>query len=474
VYSKQLDGSSPGGVITSNTYNYYFDNLTTTPAVTAVSFSLAASNAQVSGINIIYGIATATITASASNLGNYFYSDPLMMYTLTIGSNTVGSNTNLPPPGTNQITGIVTFINTNLNSVNITTSNIYTTYAQVAAVAHNPNSNSVTSSFYVSTIADGPSYSLVAAGSPTIPTTIPTLTTSGAVSGARCWSAGSALTTVTNINTATLNAPTSVPGYSFSGLTTIGNTSNYASVLYSQKWYLTDSGANNGGYDATTELQVADGRFITQYTTSDGTTRIGYKDYHTYYGNTSVSPALVNYTTISGGYRYTTFVWKLAGNPAGLSYGSGTMTFTLNNVRNIVQDGGNPAFLKTSAGNPLYILYRLEDTANIYPTPNGSGFYQFDNATPTSIWLNGNALDAGANQGPVTNTTYNLLLTNNYPTSTYVRGGFKITGVSGANVTIQVGLPTFTVYTNTVYVYCKIGLPMSDDVYFSHVSASFP
>jgi hypothetical protein len=469
VYNQQLDGSSPGGVIASNVFGYYFDNLTTTPSVTAVSFSLLAPSIQVSGISTIYGVATATITASATNLGNYFYSVPLMSYTLTIGGNTTTTNTSLPSP-TNQITGTLTFTNTTLNSVNITGSAVYTDRAQVAAVAHNPNADSVTSSFYVSTIADGPSYSLLNA---TIPATIPTLTTSGTVSGARCWSAGSALTTVTNTNTGTLNAPTSVPGYSFSGLTTIGNTSNYASVLYNQAWYLTNNGTSNvGGYDATTELQVADGRFITPNTTSDGTTRIGYKDYHTYYGNTSVSPALINYTTISsGGYRYTTFVWKLAGNPAGISYGSGTMTFTLNNVRNIVRDGGNPAFLKTSAGNPLYILYRLEDTANIYPSPNGLGFYEFNTAAVTSIWLNGNALDSG---GPVTNGTYQLLLTNNYPTSTYVRGGFKITGVSGANVTIQVGIPTFNVYANTVYVYCKIGLPMSDDVYFSHVSASFP
>ena len=69
---------------------------------------------------------------------------------------------------------------------------------------------------------------------------------------------------------------------------------------------------------------------------------------------------------------------------------------------------------------------------------------------------------------------FRQLLTSNYPTSAYVRGGFKATGVSGANMTIQVGLPSFPVAANTVYLYCKIGLPMSDDVYFSHVSASFP
>ena len=469
VYNKQLDGSSPSGVITSNIYGYYFDNLTTTPSITALSFSFSGSNAKVSGINVVYGIATATITASANNLGNYFYSDPLMSYTLTIGGTTTTSNTTLPSP-TNKITGTITFLNTPLNSVNITTNSVYTNLAQVAAVAYNPNSNSATSNYYVSTIADGPSYSLVAAGSPTIPATIPTLTTSGAVVGARCWSAGSALTTTSNTNSNTLNAPTYVPAYSFTTPTTVGATptSNYASVLYNQAWYLTDSGTNNGGYDATTELQVADGRFITPNATSDGTTRIGYKDYHTYYGNTSVSPAsLINYTTISGGYRYTTFVWKLAGSS---TYNTGTVTFTLNNVRNIIQDSGYPPFLKTAAGNPLYILYRLEDTSDLYPTLN-AGYYIFNTATFTSIWLNGNALDSEA---PVGNGNYNVLKTNNYPTSTYVRGGFKATSVSGGNMTIQVGIPSFPVATNTVYLYCKVGLPMSDDVYFSHVSASFP
>ena len=468
VVNKQLDGTSPGGVITSNTYNYYFDNLTTTPSVTALSFNLTGSNTKVSGIDIIYGVATATITASATNLGNYFYSAPLMSYTLTIGSNTTTSNTALPSP-TNQITGALTFTNTALNSLNITTNSIYTNIAQVAAVAHNPYTNSATSNYYVSTIADGPSYTLVATGSPTIPTTIPTLTTSGAVVGARCWSAGSALTSVTNTNTNTLNAPTSMPGYSFSNPTTIGNSSNFASVLYNQSWYLTDSGTNNGGYDATTELQVADGLFITPFTTTDGTTRIGYKDYHTYYGNTSVSPAsLVNYTTIAGGYRYTTFVWKLATSSV---YNSGTVTFTLHNVRNIIQDSGNPAFAKTSAGNPLYILYRFEDTTDIYPTLGLDGFYAFNTATYTTIWLNGNAIDYTA---PVGNGNYNLVYTNNYPTSAYVRGGFKATALAGGNFSIQVGIPSFPVSANTVYLYFRVGLPMSDDIDFSYATASFP
>jgi hypothetical protein len=469
VIEKQFDGSLPSGILTSNVYSYYFDNLTTTPSITSLSYILTASDTQVSGIYIIYGVATATITASATNLGNYFYSDPLMSYTLTIGLDTTTSNSTLPSP-TSQITGALTFTNTTLNSVNITTNAVYTNIAQLSAVAHNPNTNSATSNYYVSTIADGPSYSLVAAPVPLIPASIPTIARNQApVGGARCWSAGSALTSVTNVNTGLANAPTYFPGYSFTTQTSIGATptNTYGSVLYNQAWYLTDSGTYNSGYDATTELQVADGLFITPYATSNAV-KIGYKDYHLYYGNTSVSPAsLINYTTISAsGYRFTTFVWSLTAGTYGAS-----VSFTLKNVRNIVQQSPTPAnaFAVTSVGNPVYVFYRFENATNIYPTttdnpPN----YQFDPTKYTTIWFNANANDPNATVG---SGNYYQTLTTDYPTSAYVRGGFIGTSVVGADFTITAATPGVVV-AGTTYMYCRIGLPMTDDVDFSYVTAT--
>ena len=470
VVEKQLDGSSASGVITSNSYQYYYDNLTTTPAVTSLSYTLTNSNTRVSGIYIIYGVATATINATATNLGNYFYSNPLVTYTLTIGGNSFTSNTTLPSP-TSQITGPLTFTNTSLASINITTNAIYAIIATLTAIARNPNTNSSPATSTIPVIADGPSYSLVAAPSPTIPTSIPIINTSGSVNGARCWSAGSALTATTNINNTMANTPASLPAFSFTTPTTVGATptNTYASVLYNQTWSLTDSGTyNTGGYDASTELQVAEGGFITPNTTLNSVT-IGYKNYSSYLINSNVSPSgLVNYTTISAtGYRFTTFVWKL-----GAGTFPATVTFTLNNVRNIVQQAANPACAVTSAGNPLYILYRLEDTANIYPSIDpGSGLYVFDTATKTTIWLNGNANDPTSVVGT---TNYYQLLTNNYPTSAYVRGGFVATSTGGGNFSIQVAVPAPVVISNNLYLYCRIGLPMTDDVDFSYVSASFP
>jgi len=470
VVEKQLDGSAPSGVITSNSYQYYYDNLTNTPAVTALSYTLTNSNTRVSGIYIIYGVATATINATASNLGNYFYSNPLVTYTLTIGSNSYTSNTTLPSPAS-QITGPLTFSNTSLASVNITTDAIYAISTTLTAVAYNPYTNSAPVTSTIAVIADGPSYSLVAAPSPTIPASVPTLNTSGTVAGARCWSAGSALTNTSNFNATMSNTPTYLPGYSFTTPTTVGATPTniYASVLYNQTWSLTDSGTyNTDSYDATTELQVADGVFITPNTTSNGRT-IGYKNYNNFLINSNVSPtSLVNYTTISGtGYRFTTFVWKL-----GAGTFPATVTFTLNNVRNIVQQVANPACAVTAAGNPLYILYRLEDTANIYPSiDGGTGLYAFDTATKTTIWLNANANDPTKVVGT---TNYYQLLTSNYPTSAYVRGGFVATSVSGNNFLIQAAVPAPVVISNTLYLYCRIGLPMTDDADFSYVTASFP
>jgi len=466
----QYDGSSPSGVITSNSYQYYYDNLTTTPAVSSLSYTLSDSNTQVSGIYIIYGVATATITATGSNLGNYFYSYPLMSYTLTIGSNSYASNTSLPTP-TSQITGPLTFTNTILNSVDITSNAIYSNSAIVTAVAHNPSANSLGVTSTIPVIADGPSYSLVAKPFSTIPQSIPTLNTSGSVAGTRCWSAGSSLTGTSNYNNLMSNTPTYLPAYSFTTPTTVGATPSYtyASVLYNQTWSLTDSGTyNTGGYDATTELQVADGVFITPNSTSNSVP-IGYKNYSSYLINSNVSPSgLVNYTSISAtGYRYTTFVWKLGAG----TYGA-TVTFTLNNVRNIVQQAANPACAVTTTGHPLYILYRLEDTANIYPSiDSGTGLYAFDTATKTTIWLNANANDPTKVVGT---TNYYQTLTSNYPTSAYVRGGFVATSVSGNNFLIQAAIPAPVVISNTLYLYCRIGLPMTDDADFSYVTASFP
>ena len=468
VIEKQFDGNLPNGTLTSNLYSYYFDNLTTTPSITSLSYILTASATKVSGIYVIYNVATATITASATNLGNYFYSDPLMTYTLKIGLDTTTSNSTLPS-ATSQITGPLTFTNTILNSVNITTNAIYTNIAQVSAVAHNPNTNSATSNYYVSTIADGPSYTLVAAPSQLIPAAIPIIAKNQIpIAGARCWSAGSALTNVANVNSGLAKTPAYFPGYSFLNPTTIGNSSNFASVLYNQAWYLTDSGTNNSGYDATTELQVGNGVFITPYTTTDGTTRIGYKDYHLYYSNTSVSPAsLIDYTTISAtGYRFATFVWNLTPDTYGAS-----VSFTLKNVRNIVQQSPTPAnaFAVTSVGNPVYVFYRFENATNIYPTTTDNPpYYQFDPAKYTTIWFNANANDPDATVG---SGNYYQTLTTDYPASAYVRGGFIGTSVVGPDFTITAATPGI-VATGATCMYCRIGLPMSDDVDFSYVTAT--
>jgi hypothetical protein len=176
----------------------------------------------------------------------------------------------------------------------------------------------------------------------------------------------------------------------------------------------------------------------------------------------------VNYTSISAsGYRYATFVWQLnyTSYPAYLN-------FTLNNVRNIVQKSGGTPYAVTSSGNPIYILFRFEDTRSIFPSINPSdGNYAFPTNFYTSIWANANAIDNGAVFG---SGNYYKLLTANYPTSAYVRGAFQDTSLAGANFTIKANVPTVAaVSPNPFYLYCRIGLPMADDIYFKSVSATF-
>jgi len=466
----QIDGT-PGDVTTSRTYTYYYDSLTTTPSISALTDSIITSNmTKVSGINIAYGTLTVSINSSATNMGHYFYSNPLMRYTLALGSYT-NTTTITTPPSTSPITGTLSFGPTTLVSPNITTNAIYVTSTILTAQANNPNINSANSNVTIAIIADGPSYSLVAAPSPTIPTSIPSIYTTGAVTGARCWSAGSglAVNTVT-AGSALPNTPLTMPAYSFANTTppTYGNTLNFANVLYSQAWYLTDSGTSvNSYYDATNELQVADGQFITPNSTlSDNVTKIGYKAYSPYYGNTSVSPtSLINYTSISAsGYRYVTFIWQV--QPG--SYGA-YITFTFNNVKNIVQQAANPACAVTANGNPLYILYRLEDASLIYPSLV-SGSYQFDTAKVTSIWANINAQDSFF----INKSNYYNVLTANYPTGAYVRSGFSATSLSGGNFSIKGITISPSVFSGeTVYLYLRVGLPMGDDVSFESVTAQF-
>jgi hypothetical protein len=466
VTQTQYDGTNPAGIVTSRSFSYFYDTLTNTPSVTYLTNVITASNmAQVSGINIAYSTLIVSISSIGSNMGNYFYTNPLMSYTLTLGSFTTTSTIISVPAGTGtQITGPLTFAPTFLMSPNITTNAIYVTSTILTAQARNPNTNSVNSTVTISIIADGPSYSLVAAPSSTIPATIPTVGTTGSVVGARCWSGGSALTTVSNTNPNPINAPTFLPGYSFSGLTTIGNTSNFASVLYNQAWYLTDSGANNSGYDATQELQVANGLFITPNSTSNSV-RIGYKNYNGYYNNSIGS--LINYGSISSnGYRYATFVWRLQ---ASTSYPA-FLNFTFNNVRNITSNTGGTSYVQTSSGNPIHILFRFEDSALLYPSIEpSSGNYQFPTNFYTSIWANANGLDIF----PLTGTNYYLVFTNNYPTSAYVRGTFNSSLVSGSNVILKANVPTVAPTTTPFYLYCRVGLPMTDDVYFASISANF-
>ena len=466
VTQTQYDGTNPAGIVTSRSFSYYYDSLTTTPSVTYLTNVITASNmTPVSGISIAFSTLTVSISSIGSNMGNYFYTNPLMTYTLALGSFTTTSTIISVPTGTGtQITGPLTFAPTFLVSPNITSNAIYVTSTILTAQARNPYTNSVNSTVTISIIADGPSYSLIAAPSPTIPTTIPTVGTTGTVVGARCWSGGSALTTVLNTNPNPINAPTYLPGYSFSGLTTIGNTSNFASVLYNQAWYLTDTGGNNSGYDATQELQVADGLFITPNSTSNSI-KIGYKNYNGYYNNSIGS--LINYGSISAtGYRYATFVWRLQASTTYPAY----LNFTFNNVRNITSNTGGTAYVQTSSGNPIYVLFRFEDSALLYPSIDvGSGNYQFPTNYYTSIWANANGLDIF----PLTGTNYYYVYTNNYPTSAYVRGTFNSSLVSGNNVILQANVPTVAPTTSPFYLYCRVGLPMTDDVYFASISANF-
>ena len=401
----------------SGAVTFQYDTpITTAPGITAISFNFNGSFYNtVSGVNVIYGTPAFVVTATTSNMGNYFYSSPLLSYTNAIvGSWSPASETDL----THVVSGLtggtfsssIGFSNTvtlpsllavylNAITLSATANNIYAISPSVAATS-------------INAIVDGPSIQLVYT---TLPQTLPSLTSGATVIGYRVTSdtAGAA----------------SVPPFNASG-------TPYANTAYD----------NTADITSLQELQVSNGTF----TTPSGQTN-AYLNYGAYY-YAAASQNSVNYSGIgTSGYRYVTFAWKLqAASP--LAYN--TLSFIMNTTSVAPTKTANVA---TVAGSPIYLFYRFEDAANSAPT---------DTSSVSSAWINGNSLTSGFLVG--SGNYFNPTIYTGTPN--YGLTNITVNGTTSTTFTETVPTP-LTITSQTINLYCRVGIPMNSAFSFKTMSA---
>jgi hypothetical protein len=405
---------------TSGTFSFYYDTpLTSAPTAELQLFTIDNTHyISISGIKLLYSTPIITITASASNMGNYFYSSPPITYTCTVNTS---PETIIASYNETDLTHVESryYISNYLvdtivfnSSVPITTDlgSIYANQLVLSAVANNLFSSSSASTTQ-NIMIDGPSYHFVYS---TLSQSIATLSlSSGDVAGFRIWSAPALINNCPNLT---------------------NNGTTYRNIPYDNTWSIIDI---NSGYDARTELLVSNGLFRSRFGND-----IYYLNYSNYLNN-----SLVNYSAISpSGYRYASFCWKLASTTSSYS----KLSFTINSIS--PSPSKNDSGLLMINNRRIQVLYLLQDE-------NAS---TFSSSIFNSIWIDGNS-----NSNPVNSSNY--FETAN-PNGYY--GGISNNGVtiSGNSANINVFIPSLPV-SNASYLYLRLVIPMDVSIGFGSVTA---
>jgi hypothetical protein len=401
----------------SKVFTYQYDLPPPPPEISGITFKFdsAVDFKPVSGVNIIYGTPKFIVNVVTKNMGNYYYSSPLLNYTNAIAGDWTPSTeadlTNV------QAGGIVggAFVNPVIvqRTLQIATDLVSTNKNSITLSVKANNVLSSTVPFVVTpikAIVDGPSKKLVY---DTYPQSIPSLTNGATVVGFRIQS-----------DTA---GPANVPPFTQPG----GQT--WASTAYDNKADIT----------SLQELQISNGHF-----TTPGTETYSYIDYTTYkYTDTSFNT--VNYLPIStSGFRYASFAWLVPPAPT-LSYIYLSFTITSASPITVINK------LACVGGTPIQFYYRYENAASPSPTNLGS---------LTSAWINGNSTTG------TQTTSGNYYLPLSY-TSTPNWGLTRVTQ-NGDNTTLIVQITPLRIQTGTFNIYARIGIPMNVPFSFSVVSAT--
>ena len=404
----------------SASFTYQYDTLiTTAPIIITIDIKFNGDLSKpISGVNVLYSQPSFTVTTTVTNMGHYYYSSPLLVYTDAItGSWTPSSEVDTR----NVISGLtngafdntVVFKNTNVKS-----NSLISSYATVFKISVKANNIFGTSALYTSSgipvIIDGPSVNLVYT---TLPQSLPFLSS-----------------TSTNVIgyhvTSGIAGPSAVPTF----LPTTNTP--YASTAYNQTLDISQN----------QELQISNGTFTTP--TGQPYAYINYTD--KYYTPSTANST--DYTTIpASGYRYTTFSWKVAPAPT-LVYGKLSFTIVGTSGISIIN---SLAYVGPGSTNQIQLFYRIEDTDTPVPT---------NLANMSSAWINGNSTDG------ISSTSGNYYIPTDYTLPPY----YGLNSVIGTSSPIfSVKIPPLVIQTDkTVNIYCRIGIPMNTNFSFRYITAT--
>jgi hypothetical protein len=428
------------GVPITSQFGFYYDGQYGTAQIISASFNFPTgtppSYAYVSGVAVIYGTPTLVIQTAAQNVGNYFYKSPIVSYTNIAGSVT----TNFYETDVSHVISglnvgqfaqgeVASFSNNTyqMNSLN----SAFATSISMSAVVSNPANTSISYQMNpLQCIIDGPSVSLLNS----LPTSLPTLINGVPTVGCRIWSGTATVITAPYVYTS------NAVKYSYTGF------------LYTSTWHQYSIVDPSVAYSLSNELQLTNG-----YHRSLGTRTDCYIDYRTKkYSATNYN--IVDYSgTLTSGYRFATFAWKIGTQTANYSqlllsirYDNNT-TDSLSVVNNIL--------IFTGTSDTLKVYYRIEDSASILPT---------DGTSATTVWLDANGTIANS-------ASASIYFVDSTGTYQQVYGGVT-SGASFAAPTIRfpsLFIPSFaTPSPKDIRLICRIGIPMNRNFAFSQVTAT--
>jgi len=399
------------------TFTYAVDNfVTAVPAVSSVgtNFFGAVPSSFVSCVLVIYGSPTYVASTVVTNMGTYYYTNPLLTYTGSTAL-TPGTESNLSRviSGSNAgaLSNLVYFSNTVLTSGSLNA--VFRSSITLSVTANNPFGTSGSlAATPIPAIVDGPSYTLIYQ---TLPQTLSSITQGGASARGHHITSGS---TIGGVN---------IPPFSTSA-------TPYANTPYD----------NTSTIALQQELQTFNGSFQTITSAVNG--YLNYTGFR--YDPTNFNT--VNYSAIATtGYRYATFAWNITSN---LTNYTG-LTFTFNSVSPAMTVSTNLAYISSAL---VQLYYRIEDSNSIVPT-NLASF--------TTSWIDGNTT-AGT---PAGSGNYYL------PTDLTQALNYGLTSVTGGTspvFTVKVPAALTVSANNRFRLYCRVGFPMSVQAKFDYVSAS--
>jgi hypothetical protein len=409
----------------------YWDGIFNNPSISGVTFTILSFTSFLSGLSVYSGNLTISITTSGiKNLGNYYYNNTqILSYGSSIGG-TISSETDL----TRVTSGITSGLINNTTGITVT----------VPSTLITSPTSSYSSSLYITTTAYN-----IATTSAFLNSSTKTLIYDQSFS--------SLVSSINNISTVALKGyrvfSGSTLGNEAVGNSTLNNITNNGTVLYSTI-YDNSQNISTNSTNYKYELLYANGNFTTYSTYI--------LNYNSYLNNTNNDYSNLNTTGLNINsiiYRYATFAWKVDISSLSAS-GYNTCQFILNNVSSSLALGvSNNGSIYFGSSSPI-IYYRIEDATN------SSSINNFNGAISTP-WINGNMHNPSTriSSSNFSSSTINYTGLSSNTSISYTSNNFIINTIIPNNL-------TNTISSSSVYIYFRIGIPISTSFLFQNVTCS--